>query len=59
MEHTFEDKLKALEETVTKLESGNVPLEEMMELYEKGRKLYSECDETLSSFEKKLKAVEE
>ena len=43
-----------LEAIVQKLETGNVPLEEMVSLYEKGAALYRECVETLDQYEKRL-----
>lgn len=53
-ENTFEKKQQELEAIVQKLESGNVPLEEMVSLYEKGAALYRECVETLDRYEKRL-----
>lgn len=52
--NTFEKKQKELEEIVQKLETGNVPLEEMVALYEKGAALYRECVEILDRYEKRL-----
>lgn len=51
---TFEQKQQELEAIVQKLESGNVPLEEMVSLYEKGAALYRECVATLEQYEKRL-----
>ena len=53
-ENTFEKKQLELEAIVQKLETGNVPLEEMVSLYEKGAALYRECVETLDQYEKRL-----
>ena len=53
-DNTFEKKQQELEEIVQKLETGNVPLEEMVSLYEKGAALYRECVETLDRYEKRL-----
>ena len=44
-----------LETLISKLESGNVPLEEMISLHEKGMSLYESLSEELNSFEKRLK----
>lgn len=49
---SFEEKMEALEQTVAKLESGNVPLEEMIALYEQGAELYRACDAELNAYEK-------
>ena len=51
---TFEQKQAALEAIVAKLESGNVPLDEMITLYEQGEALYRECTATLDAYEKRL-----
>ena len=45
---TFEENLADLEEIVTNLESGNVPLEEAMEKFKKGVTLSKELEKTLS-----------
>ena len=58
-EQTFEQKQEELEAIVSKLENGNVPLEEMVALYEKGEKLYRECSEMLDRYEKRLAAFAE
>lgn len=56
-EITFEKKQEELEAIVRKLETGNVPLEEMVALYEKGAALYRDCMETLDQYEKRLAAA--
>ncbi len=53
-EQSFEQKQTELEEIVAKLEAGNAPLSEMMELYERGAALYRECAELLDRYEKRL-----
>ena len=52
---TFEERMTELETLISKLESGNVPLEEMISLHEKGMFLYEGLSEELDSFEKRLK----
>ena len=47
-----------LEELISKLESGSVPLEEMVALHERGMALYDSCAKDLAAFEKRLKAPE-
>ncbi|MBQ6077552.1 MAG: exodeoxyribonuclease VII small subunit [Clostridia bacterium] len=53
---TYEQKQDELEAIVAKLESGNVPLDEMIALYEQGEALYRECAETLDAYEKRLES---
>ena len=55
-EKTFEEKMVELEELISKLESGSVPLEEMVALHERGMALYESCATELAAFEKRLKA---
>ena len=55
-EKTFEEKMTELEELIAKLESGSVPLEEMVTLHERGMALYESCAKDLAAFEKRLKA---
>ena len=55
-ENTFEEKMTELEELIEKLESGSVPLEEMVTLHERGMALYDSCAKELAAFEKRLKA---
>ncbi len=55
-EKSFEEKMTELEELISKLESGSVPLEEMVALHERGMALYESCAQELASFEKRLKA---
>ena len=51
---TYEQKQEELEAIVAKLESGNVPLDEMIALYEQGEALYRDCQEALDAYEKRL-----
>lgn len=53
---TYEQKQDELEAIVAKLESGNVPLDKMITLYEQGEALYRECAETLDTYEKRLES---
>ena len=55
---TFEEKMGELEELIAKLESGSVPLEEMVALHERGMALYDSCAKDLAAFEKRLKMPE-
>lgn len=50
----FETNLKELESVVKALESGDISLEDMLELYEKGIRLTKECTSALDSAEQKI-----
>ncbi len=54
---TFENSLKRLEEIVEKLETGSVPLDSALELYEEGIKISKQCLEKLTQAELKLKKL--
>jgi len=45
---TFEESLKELEEIVSRLEKGDVPLEEAIEEFSKAMKLVKYCDDKLN-----------
>jgi exodeoxyribonuclease VII small subunit len=51
---SFEESLKELENIVSKLESGELALEQSLEQFELGTKLYKECKDQLSIAEKKI-----
>ncbi len=55
----FEEALAALGEIVNKLESGEVSLEESIELYEKGMKLSKKCTELLEKAEQKVQFLQQ
>ena len=55
---SFEQKQQALEAIVQKLESGSVPLSEMVALYEQGEQLYRECAAALDAYEARLNALQ-
>ena len=57
MENTFETSLTELEAIVAKLEDGDLPLEESLELFEKGIKLSRECRERLSNAERRIEVL--
>lgn len=57
MENTFETSLIELEAIVAKLEDGDLPLEESLELFEKGIKLSRECRERLSNAERRIEVL--
>ena len=57
MEKTFEASLTELEEIVTKLEDGDLPLEASLELFEKGIKLSRACRERLTNAERRIEIL--
>lgn len=50
----FEEKLKELENIVKTLENGDVSLDDMLTLFERGIKLTKSCSETLNNAEQKI-----
>jgi exodeoxyribonuclease VII small subunit len=54
---TFEDALRALEEIVTQLERGDVPLDKSIELYERGEKLRAACQKRLDSAQARIEKI--
>ena len=57
-EMTFEQSLARLEEIVRALESGNVPLEDLIKLYDEGTALVKHCTEKLNAAEEKVKVLQ-
>jgi exodeoxyribonuclease VII small subunit len=55
--HSFESCIKRLEKIVDLLESGEVPLEESIKMYEEGIGLSKVCLEKLSDAELKIKKI--
>ena len=53
----FEDALKRLEEIVRKLESGDVPLDQSIELYSEGEKLRGLCQQRLEAAQAKIEKI--
>ena len=51
---TFEDAMKALEEIVTELESGELALEKALKKFEEGVRLSKFCSTKLDETEKKV-----
>lgn len=51
---TFEESLQELEQIVTRLEKGDVPLEDALEAFQKGMALSKQCQETLTKAEQTL-----
>ena len=57
MERTFEASLTELETIVAQLEDGDLPLENSLELFEKGIKLSRECRERLAKAERRIEIL--
>ncbi|MCY3689919.1 MAG: exodeoxyribonuclease VII small subunit [Gammaproteobacteria bacterium] len=53
----FEEKLRELEQLVTRMEDGNLGLEESLEAFENGVKLVKECQQALEAAEQKVKVL--
>ena len=54
---SFEAALKQLEEIVTKLERGDVPLEESIAIYERGEALKKHCEALLARAEERVEKI--
>ena len=53
----FEDGLKRFDEIVAKLESGNLPLDDSLKLFEEGVKLVRFCNERLAEAQQKVELL--
>lgn len=53
----FEDALKGLETVVTELESGDLTLDESLDKYEHGVKMYRTCHKLLAGAEQKVQML--
>jgi exodeoxyribonuclease VII small subunit len=56
-ELTFEQALAALEQVVSQLEGGQVPLEQSIALYERGDALKKHCEAKLGEAELKVEKI--
>jgi exodeoxyribonuclease VII small subunit len=54
---SFEQALKALEDVVRRLETGEVPLEESIDLYERGEKLRKHCQARLDAAQARIEKI--
>lgn len=54
---SFEDAMSALETVVGQLESGSVPLDASIKLYERGAALKAHCEDKLKSAEEKVAKI--
>ena len=53
----FEQSLKKLEQLVNEMESGNLPLDEMMKRFEEGRRLVALCTAELETIRQRIDKV--
>jgi len=53
----FEDNLKKLEGLVSRMESGELGLDDMIKSFEEGRKLVTECQKDLESIRQRIEKV--
>lgn len=58
-ELSFEQELEKLEALVANLESGDIPLEESLNLFEEGVLLYKSCKKRMGSIEIKINKLTE
>lgn len=56
---SFEQAMDKLESIVSRLESGDVALEQAIELYQEGMKLSQLCDQKLTQVERKIEMLVE
>ena len=54
---SFEEALEELEAIINRLESGEVPLDETISLYDRGSKLKEFCENKLQSAEEKIQKI--
>ncbi|ADM09804.1 exodeoxyribonuclease small subunit [Parvularcula bermudensis HTCC2503] len=54
---SFESALSELEGIIERLETGDVPLEESINLYERGAALKAHCDKKLKSAREKIEKI--
>ncbi len=55
---TYEKDMEKLREIVERLSAGNLPLDEMMKLYEQGVALGAKCRKALDEYEAKLIVID-
>lgn len=55
---SFEDALKRLEEIVRRLESGEAPLDEAIDLYNEGDRLKRQCEARLAAAQARIEQIQ-
>lgn len=58
-EHTYESAMKRLQEIVKALESGGLPLDTSVKLFEEGARLAKFCNDELKNAEQKIIALQD
>ena len=53
----YEKSLKKLEHILSKIEKNDLPLDELILLYEKGNKIANECQAKIDLAEQKIKII--
>jgi exodeoxyribonuclease VII small subunit len=56
---SFETQYERLQEVVAKLEAGELPLEELLQLYEQGVSLAAACQQMLDQAELRLQMLQD
>jgi exodeoxyribonuclease VII small subunit len=56
---TYEAALEELEKLIARIESGQLPLEQMLEGYERGAQLLSYCRGKLQAVENQIKVLDQ
>lgn len=56
---SFEEAMEQLEQLVSKLENGDVPLEKAIDLFQEGMKLSHLCNQKLEQVERKIEILVE
>lgn len=56
---SIEETLNQISEIVTKMETGDLSLEESFQCYEQGMKLVQSCEKQIDTIEKKVQAITE
>ena len=56
-EMSFEEALRSLEQIVTRLERGDVPLDQSITLYERGAELKKHCEARLNAAQMRVEAI--
>lgn len=56
-EMTFEEAMAGMEEIVQRLEEGDVPLEQAIELFQQGMNLSKQCHQKLQKVEHKMDQI--
>lgn len=53
----YESAVRELNQIVDQIEESDLPLEKMIELYEKGKVLLAYCEKQLTGFEEKIQVI--